>query len=244
MQRRVVLGIVLSCSVGAAYAQEPAACDADGGLDFYRCRADDFQLRHPDLEVPDYYLDYADRYLRRFTFETRRLLSPRGQAWVDQVRLELQRAVEVERAADPAAFAALERDREAFLDFAYETHPAAYDAAGIDELPLRDLLLIGSTPDLQDLFSRRGRDQIMEVVRGLVGACEAEGPLACAADRVMRELRERHRLIVERLRLRATGTLGGWLVRRIVGSAERELRALRGATGLRGQLEELPQATD
>jgi hypothetical protein len=208
-----------------AYAQEGAGpCPADGGLDYYRCRADDHERRHPALEPPSYYMSYGDRYMRRFTFHTRPLLSPTGQVWLDDVREGLQGAMEEHRAADPVAFARLERDPEAFLDFAYDTHPAAYMEAGLSQLPLRDLVLIGSTPDAQDLLSKRGRAQILTVLHGLLGACVEEGVARCLVTRVLRELRDRRRLIVDRLRMKSTGFLGGWLIRRLVDSAVRTLR--------------------
>lgn len=210
----------------AAWAQ-PAACEASGDLDYYRCRADDFTLRQPGLEPPDYYLDYGDRYVRRFTEETRPLLSPAGQRWLDLVRAKLQEALEELRASDPLGFTLLEQDPERFADFAFDTHPEAYLEAGLAGLPLRDLILIGTTPDAQDILSNRARAQIARVIRGLVGACRAQGVVGCAVDRVLIEGRERRRLFRDRLLLRPTGSVGGWLVRRTVESARRALEALR-----------------
>lgn len=231
--------LLLLGALSPALAQpSPEPCPADGDLGYYRCRADDFVRRQPAAEPPDYYLSYGDRYVRRFSEETRPLLSPAGQAWLDRVREGLQQALEAERARDPLGFADLERDSARFLDFAYDTHPRAYLEAGLSELPVRDLLIIGSTPDARDLLSARGRRQIIEVLRGLVQACREEGLGSCLLTRVVRELRDRRRLISERLRLRPSGSLGRWLVQRLVGSALRELNGAREASrGARGRVE-------
>lgn len=223
----------------AAWAQpvapeEPAACSADGGLDYYRCRADDFVRRSPGEAPPSYYLGYGDRYVRRFSEVTRPLLSPAGQVWLDRVREGLQRAMEAERVRDPLGFVALEHQDQRFLDFAYGTHPDAYLEAGLDQLPLRDLLIIGTTPDARDLLSARGRRQIMQVLHRLLRSCQSEGLGGCLLERVTRELRERRRLLGERLRMRPTGWFGGWLIQRLVGSALREIQEAR-SVGSRGR---------
>lgn len=230
----------LLCLAPPALAQPlapelPEACPAGGELDYYRCRADDFVRRLPAEAPPSYYLGYGDRYVRRFSEETRPLLSPAGQVWLDEVRAGLQRAMEAERARDPLGFARLERDDERFLDFAYGTHPDAYLAAGLDQLPLRDLLIIGTTPDARDLLSARGRAQIQTVLRRLVGACRDEGLGGCALERLTRELRERRRLLSERLRLRPRSWLGRWLLGRMISSTLRELEEVRASPGSRGR---------
>lgn len=221
---------------GIGWAQDPGRCAPEGQLDYYRCRAEDFVTREPEREPPDYYLDYGDRYVRRFSEETRPLLSPAGQRWLDRVRRKLQEAIEELRDSDPLGFALLELEPERFADFAFETHPEAYLEAALAELPLRDLILIGSTPDAQDLFSQRARAQIARVIHGLVGACRAQGLGRCLVERVLTEARERRRLYRDRLRLRPTGTIGGWLVRRAVESARRALQPRPASRGILGGL--------
>lgn len=138
-----------------------------GGTDYYRLRAEDFARRHPDLPVPTYYLGYGDKYVNRFTDELYPKLSPKGQEWLVKARLNLQVAFEERLKQDPAAFDALERDDAALSKFAYETHPKAYLDAGLDELPLKDLVQIGLTPDVGDLFSRNGIEQVADTAAAL-----------------------------------------------------------------------------
>jgi hypothetical protein len=205
-----------------ASASPPASCTADGDLDYYRCRAADFSRRNPDLAPPDYYLEYGDVYVRRFTDETRPLLSPDGQAWLDGTRTRLQRAMESRRAADPVGYAQLERDPTAFRTFAFETHPPAYET-GLAGLPLRDLVLIVTTPDVQDVLGVDGAAQVTRVIRGLGDACREQGLGACSVERLLIEARERRRLWRDRWGLRPTFRVTRFLARRIAGSVLRAL---------------------
>jgi hypothetical protein len=141
-----------------------------GGTDYYRLRSQDFMRRHPGMEPPSYYLGYGDKYVNRFTDELAPKLSPRGQQWLAQVRLNLQVAIEACLMADPAAFDRLEQDDEAFRQFAYDSHPKVYLDAGMDELPLKDLVLIGMTPDCKDLFTKMGLEQVVEIAAGIASA--------------------------------------------------------------------------
>lgn len=167
-----------------AQVQQPAASPASrplpishlGGTDYYRQRAADFSRRHPDLPVPTYYMGYGDKYINRFSDELYPKLSPVGQAWLVQARLNLQVAIEERLKQDPAAFDRLERDDEAFKEFAYDSHPKAYFDAGLEGLPLKDLVKIGGTPDVRDLFNTNGLEQIAEVAAGLA-ARKARGYL-------------------------------------------------------------------
>ncbi len=145
----------------------PVAIAPLGKTDYYRLRAEDFQRRHPDLPVPSYYMGYGDKYVNRFTDELSPKLSPEGQAWLAQARVNLQVAIEDRRRHDPLAFDRLERDDAAFLEFAYDSHPKAYLDAGLEKLPLKDLVRIGLTPDVQDLATRNGLEQVVEVAAGL-----------------------------------------------------------------------------
>lgn len=138
-----------------------------GGTDYYVARVEDFKRRHPDLPVPTYYMGYGDKYVRRFTEELAPRLSPVGQAWLAQARLNLQLAFENEIKKDPVAFDRLEQNDEAFLEFAYDSHPKAYLDAGLEKLPLKDLVKIGLTPDLRDLLTVNGLEQVADVAAGM-----------------------------------------------------------------------------
>jgi hypothetical protein len=158
---------------GAASADDglppPAPASVMGTTDYYRWRYDDYVRRHPNgPPPPDYYLDYGEKYAKRFTNELRPKLSPEGKAWLDRARLNLQEAIERERARDPAAFAELEEDADAFRQFAYDTHADAYWNAGLADLPISDLVRIGLTPDIKDLFTKAGLGQVADIAARLV----------------------------------------------------------------------------
>ncbi len=156
--------------------------DRIGTLDYYKDRAEDFKLRNPGKEPPDYYMDYGDKYIKRFTNELRPTMSGDGQQWMDQARANLQTAMEDRRKADPAAFAELERDPDKFREFAYGTHAKSYLDAGLSDLPFTDMAKIMNTPDKKDLFfNTDGLSQINTIGQGVInnwmrGAAEAVGP--------------------------------------------------------------------
>lgn len=164
------LQLSAAARVASQAVPAPAMIPPLGRLDFYRRRHEDFVARHPELPPPSYYLDYGDKYIRRFTEVLNPTLTPAGQAWLAQARLNLQVAIATELARDPAAFDQLEQDDPAFKDFAYATHSKAYLDAGMAELPLKDLIKIGMTPDVSDLFTRAGLEQVVEVAAGIARA--------------------------------------------------------------------------
>ena len=142
----------------------PNAVAAVGEVAYYQQRHDDFGDRYPDGPAPPtYYLGYGGKYVARFTTELYPKLSPAGQAWLVQTRINLQVAIENRRAADPAAFDALEKNDPAFTAFAYGTHADAYINAGLKNLNAFDLARVGLTPDVQDLLTREGIAQAAEV---------------------------------------------------------------------------------
>jgi hypothetical protein len=139
------------------------------GPDYYVRRAQDYIIRHsPQSSAPVYYLHYGEKYCRRFCLHLRPWLTPLGQHWIDRTCELLQQAIELARAHDPAAFAALEEDSDAFCAWTYATHAPAYIAGGIAALPLRDLLLIFFTIDPADLLNPAGLGQCGRVLLHLV----------------------------------------------------------------------------
>ncbi|QRK11714.1 hypothetical protein JQX13_17560 [Archangium violaceum] len=131
-----------------------------GTKDYYRKRYDDFVRRNPGMTPPSYYLEYGQKYCDRFSSLGPKDLTPEGLAWRDRTLKALQDAIETKRMEDPVGFAQLERDPEAFKKFAYDSHPDAYVQSGLYELPAQDLMKIGTTPDLKDLFTKDGLRQI------------------------------------------------------------------------------------
>ena len=142
----------------------PTCIVANGNLDYYKQRYEDFKIRNPGLKPPDYYLDYGDKYAQRFSKETMDNLSPEGKEWLIQTRINLQQAIENKVSADPKGFEELERNPDKFRDFAYDTHADAYWNAGLKDLPLKDLVQIGLTPDFSDLLTPSGVDQVFDIL--------------------------------------------------------------------------------
>lgn len=132
-----------------------------GTRDYYRKRYDDFVRRNPGMTPPSYYLEYGQKYCDRFLSLGPKDLTPKGLEWRDRTLKALQDAIETKRMEDPVGFAQLERDPEAFKKFAYDSHPDAYVQSGLYDLPAQDMLKIGTTPDLKDLFTQDGIRQVV-----------------------------------------------------------------------------------
>ena len=126
---------------------------------YYIQRALDFVKRNPKGKIPTYYMGYGDKYMNRFKNVTRRTLSAEGQKWLDKTLSNLQEAIENKLQSPGQKNKNIENDDEAFTDFAFETHVAAYEKAGVLFLPVMDKVKIGLTPDAKDLFSDRGLKQ-------------------------------------------------------------------------------------
>lgn len=195
--------------------------DSVGTLEYYRQRNDDFIARNPGVEPPDYYMDYGDKYARRFTEELAPNLSPRGQEWLVDARRGLQERIEARRAEDPAAFAELERNPDAFRRFAYDTHPDAYLDAGLASLPPRDLVQIPLTPDRADLLSPDGIRQAVVAGGGVIadwGGMAADG---IANSRVGQTVAEGARYVANSPVGQAAGDAAQWVSDSPVGDAAR-----------------------
>jgi hypothetical protein len=156
-----------------------------GDLDYYLEREADFEARHPDKEVPDYYSEYGDRYINEFA-ELSPDLSEDGQEWVAETRVNLQQAFEDRIADDPEAFDLLEQDPEALRDFAFDTHSDAYLEAGFANLPPEDLLQIASTPTFEDFLSNLAIREAVEV--GVQAAVQNPSLVAEVPAQVLEEI--------------------------------------------------------
>lgn len=142
----------------------PPAAVEPGSSDYYQQRYDDFVARNPGVDPPGYYLDYGQKYADRFSSLDGRDLSDEGLAWRDSTLVALQQSIEDLRINDPEAFAELERDPDAFREFAFASHPAAYVDSGLYDLPVQDLLVIAGTPDINDVLNQEGVDQSLITV--------------------------------------------------------------------------------
>lgn len=143
-----------------------------GTVSYYTWRENDFNVRQTLMDgffawqpsAPDYYLDYGDKYIKKFSNELRPKLSPEGQQWLDDALINLQKAIEEKLKSNIK----IEEDNDAFKKFAFESHVAAYEDAGLFDLPILDLLKIGTTPDIDDFFSKAGFKQVIQICKDYV----------------------------------------------------------------------------
>lgn len=143
----------------------------------FKSRHFDFLARHIDCghNVPEYYLSYGDKYIKKFTTELYPKLSQAGKNWLVSARQKLQEYMEkgfeqnikntiiiiqhtdshdeftFEDATDHEC---LELDNKLFKDFAFWTHPPAYIDGGFYTLTANDKFEVMKTvEDGGDLWS-------------------------------------------------------------------------------------------
>ena len=128
--------------------------------DYYIFREQEYRTFHRTTTPQTYYLSYGYKYAQKFSNESHKF-SEKGQQWVQEVMLNLQKAMEDR--LDDLDGTDLEKEAENFQDFAFESHVNAYwninGTVPFYELEVRDLILIFQIIDIQDLLSLRGLKQ-------------------------------------------------------------------------------------
>ena len=148
----------------------PAPKRLMGSTEYSTFRAGDFLRRNPGKVPPSYYMDYGDKYARRFTNETFPDLSDKGKAWLLRSRRTLQEKMEG-MLQDPAN-AGLEHRADELRDRAFDQHSDAYLEAGLyDALLGRENLKnirILSVPDLEDWLSEQTAREVWQTGGSLI----------------------------------------------------------------------------
>ncbi len=127
---------------------------------YYIARARDYQIRNKTNKIPEYYIEYGNKYMFKFKYETKNLLSSQGKDWSDKTLRYLHQAMESELQKSKVD---MENDSWKLKNFAYETHPKAYIDAGLFDLSKEDWFRIVKTPDFADLSTPSGLEQIIKV---------------------------------------------------------------------------------
>ncbi|PRY64233.1 hypothetical protein B0H98_106145 [Vreelandella songnenensis] len=135
-------------------------------------RHSNFMMRHIGCGhlPPDYYISYGYYYCYTYGERLRHRLSTDGQRWLDQARFNLQENIEtgLEDNMDGDEINVvcrrypnrsmqmnvprheLEIDSVTFKTFAFNTHVPAYLDAGLADLPITDLMRIGTQPNAEE----------------------------------------------------------------------------------------------
>ena len=135
----------------------PAPNAVIGTPEYYDWRDQDSKKR--DGVSPSYYLNYGGKYAKRFRNELYGNLSKDGQKWLLKTLVLLQKSIEDKLKSNPT----IENDDNKFTDFAFESHVAAYEDAGVLKLGIMDKLKVLLTPDAADLFGPRGLSQAKQI---------------------------------------------------------------------------------
>lgn len=140
---------------------QPVPVHVLGSVDYYKFRYDDFIKRFPGKDPPAYYMNYGDKYVRKFTEELCEKLSDEGKAWMEDTKLKLQQEIEKKLADDPE----IELDEDAFKEFAFQSHAKVYEETHAMELCLSDKTSIIGCMDIKDLFGELGLQAIKVALR-------------------------------------------------------------------------------
>ncbi|MDO5615210.1 MAG: RHS repeat-associated core domain-containing protein, partial [Cruoricaptor ignavus] len=110
---------------------------------------------------PDYYLSYGHKYANKFTKELRGELSDAGKKWIDQTVNELQVQMNTFIDGNPS----IQGNNDTFRTKAFDTHVPAYTKDNLlKNLPFKDKVKIGLTPDFRDLTSPDGMKQVRQII--------------------------------------------------------------------------------
>ncbi|WP_224371962.1 hypothetical protein [Hyalangium versicolor] len=151
-------------ATGSAAARTPPAEVRTPSADYFRQRHDDYVRRNPGAPVPELYLGQGQKSLEKLSSLGAKELQPAGLAWRDRAVKALQDAVELKRASDPAAFAQLERDPEAFKKFSADALAKACVNSGLLNLPAQDQVKVATTPELRELLGKDGVKQVADTI--------------------------------------------------------------------------------
>lgn len=130
----------------------PAPGHLLGSVDYYQFRHDDFAKRFPGQAPPAYYMEYGDKYVRKFTDELYEKLSEEGKLWMKNTKLKLQQEIEQKLSEEPE----IELDEEAFKEFAFGSHARVYEETHAMQLCLDDKTSLVACMDVKDLFGELG----------------------------------------------------------------------------------------
>lgn len=146
----------------------PAPDSLFGTTAYYKWRETDFRVRCAISKnrstVPDYYSNYGDKYVERFSLVIRNHLSHEGQLWLDETLILLQLGTEIELRSDPL----VELSPQELRSRLFALHPVIYEAAGFFDLSLRDQFNIAVRLDLKDLLSTEGRIQAKALAKKFI----------------------------------------------------------------------------
>jgi hypothetical protein len=124
--------------------------------EFYEC-AESFADFGQGCGPDGYLLGYGTRYARRFHQVTRPGMSTRGQRWIDDVLVCLQR--DLRSAIDESTSC------DAIWEIAFDSHPACYVEAGFCTLSPTDLLKVVWSIDAREWFAGDAARQAVETAR-------------------------------------------------------------------------------
>ncbi|HDR9249755.1 hypothetical protein [Burkholderia vietnamiensis] len=174
-------------------------------------RHGNFMMRHVGCghKPPDYYISYGYYYCSDYGSNLAPKLSPQGKAWLNKARKLLQVNMEdglnQNMMGDTIQMASpmpgngsvdmtwpqfeLELNTEKFKEFAFKTHPMAYLDGGLADLPITDLVRIGTRPNIQEWGDGKtwgqAVDSAIPVLRKKAEVLDIDDPVGKALGRLL-----------------------------------------------------------
>lgn len=133
---------------------------------YYFARARDYQRRNDKNDIPDYYNKYGAKNMFRFKYITRNIFSmfsdDFAENWLDKTQKNLQVEMEGIVLEDSESENLDEGDLNSNYKKAFDSHVPAYVDAGFCELNIAEWVVIGITPDVDQMAE--GFGQIIDVM--------------------------------------------------------------------------------
>jgi hypothetical protein len=129
--------------------------------DFYNCAAIEADKKRVCgiRDKQSYFIEYGEKYCKRFSDSLSGSLSFRGVRWLKKTLVCLQKSLFNGCNSKNKCF-----DCSSIRELAFDTHPSCYVNSGLCSLDLKDQLSISSTVDLKDLIQVESMVQIGSVV--------------------------------------------------------------------------------
>lgn len=182
----VYLKVPSGCPLAKLNSEKTLFLNPDQKCDFYSCAA---QAAN-DQKVCDladkqsYFLNYGEKYCKRFSSRTEKSLSAEGRGWLNRTLACLQSSI-VEGCNQKKECANCGTIRK----LAFDTHPYCYVSSGLCKLSLKDQIEVAKTVDANDFFSIESLAQVSVVGADCGSHYTKEG--LSVATQAMSEIRKR-----------------------------------------------------
>ena len=181
----VYLKVPSSCPLAKLNSEKTSFLNPDQKCDFYACAAQaaNDQKVCGLADKQSYFLNYGEKYCKRFSSRTEKSLSPEGRGWLNRTLACLQNSL-VEVCNQKKECSNCGKIRK----LAFDTHPYCYVSSGLCKLSLEDQIEVAKTVDSNDFFTVESLAQVSVVGADCGSHLSREG--LSVATQAMNEVRK------------------------------------------------------